>query len=119
MISGINSTYDIAKQKANIQKAEKNVENFENKLNTALNTEKKEEIEKAAKEFETYFIGYMYKEMRKTIDDSNSLIPKSQAQKTFEDMLVDEYAKNSTLSGGIGLAKMMVEQMTKNMSEEV
>ena len=78
------------------------------------NTKDDRELMSACREFEAYFIQMMLREMRKTIDTSNSLIPKSNAEKIFEDMLDEEYANIAAKQGdGMGLAQTMYNQMKR------
>lgn len=74
------------------------------------------ELMDACKEFEAYFIKQLLSEMKKTINESDeeSLFSKSQSEKIFEDMLDDEYAKNASQGQGIGIAKMLYKQMSRN-----
>ncbi|MFV0441121.1 MAG: rod-binding protein [Lachnospirales bacterium] len=72
-----------------------------------------EELKEACKEFESYFLQTVMKEMRKTIpEDENSLIKKSQGEKIFTDMLDEEYAKMSAEQNTVGLADMLYKQMS-------
>lgn len=70
-------------------------------------------VREAAKQFESYFLSYMIKAMRKTVEKSD-LIGQSKGEEIFQSMLDDETAKNMTESGGIGLADMMVEELRNN-----
>jgi flagellar protein FlgJ len=71
----------------------------------------------ACQEFEQYFIDTMFKEMRKTVSRSeNSLIPTSPAEDYFQQMLDEEYSKQATNAGGIGLAKFLYAQLSAGQS---
>ena len=75
-----------------------------------------EELMKACKEFEAYFVEQMFKGMEKTVmkaDDSDSST--SMYTDYFGDMQTQEYAKVATEQGnGIGLANQLYEQMKRN-----
>jgi flagellar protein FlgJ len=71
-------------------------------------------IQDAAEAFESYFIQIMLREMRRTIPDEGGLIPTSQAERVFTEMLDEEIAKEAARSGGIGLAQVIVNQMTRD-----
>ena len=79
-----------------------------------------EELMKACKEFEAYFVEQIFKGMEKTImkaEDEDSST--SMYQEYFGDMQVQEYAKAATeqTNGngtGIGLANQLYEQMKRN-----
>ncbi|MDR3091747.1 MAG: rod-binding protein [Clostridiales bacterium] len=92
---------------------EQRAKSFEEALQTARTREDDAGLKEACFEFESYFIQTMFREMRKTIDDSHSLLPKSNAENIFTDMLDEEYSKNLAKSGGIGLAKMLYSQISK------
>ena len=71
------------------------------------------ELMAAAKEFETYFIQMMFRAMRDTVDSSNSLIPRSQTEEVFQDMLDEKKARAAVEGGsGVGLAQQIFRQMT-------
>ncbi len=81
-----------------------------------LMAEDDEELRNACEQFEEYFINLMFKEMQKTVmkdDSENSMFKESQAESIYKDFLYQEYAKNMTAAGGIGLADQMYEQMQK------
>ena len=87
-------------------------ESFERALNTAVENREDAEIMRAAREFESYFLQMMLKEMRKTVP-RDGLFPKSRAEEIFEGMLDEETAKNAADAGGIGLAQLIYDQMTR------
>ncbi|MDF2821743.1 MAG: hypothetical protein K0R15_2184 [Clostridiales bacterium] len=92
------------------------------KLNNTLikDTAKLEdkELMDACREFEAYFIKQMYSAMKSTIDEAeeDSLFGKSNGQKIYEDMLDDEYTTNASKGQGIGIAKMLYQQMSRNQN---
>jgi flagellar protein FlgJ len=76
-----------------------------------------DELMNVCKEFESYFIEQMFKEMQKSVPKSesgdsstNSLVD------YFKDNLVQEYAKNASDQGNYGLAQNLYEQMKRNYS---
>ncbi len=75
-----------------------------------------EELMKACKEFEAYFVEQIYKGMEKTImksEDGDSAT--SMYKSYFGDMQTQAYAKAATEQGdGIGLAKELYQQMKRN-----
>ena len=70
----------------------------------------KTEIRKAAEEFEGIFISQMLGHMFKGME-SNPLFGGGQAENIYRDLLVDEYGKQMTGSGGIGLADSIERQL--------
>ncbi|MCL2015711.1 MAG: rod-binding protein [Defluviitaleaceae bacterium] len=80
----------------------------------AMTPQELAEIQYAAEAFESYFLQIMLREMRNTIPDDNGFIPRSQAERIFTDMLDEQIAREATTAGGIGLATMIVQQMTRD-----
>jgi len=76
--------------------------------------EERRAIQEAAEAFESYFLQIMLREMRKTIPDDGGIIPTSQAERIFTEMLDEEIAKEAARSGGIGLAQTIIQQMTRD-----
>ncbi len=82
---------------------------------TAMTTEEKQ-IMNAAKEFESYFIYMLMKEMRKTIPKTG-LMDGGRAEEVFTDMLDEEMGRNMAKEsvGGIGIAKMIYDQLSRTL----
>ncbi|MFK5927015.1 MAG: rod-binding protein [Desulfuromusa sp.] len=70
-----------------------------------------EKLKEAAQQFEAIFIQQMYKEMRKTIPD-DGLIQRGNADDIYVQLQDMEAAKITAQQGGIGLAELMVQQLT-------
>jgi flagellar protein FlgJ len=79
-----------------------------------MSAEELQAVHYAAETFESYFIQIMLREMRRTIPDEGGLIPKSQAERIFTEMLDEEKSKEMARAGGIGLADVIVRQMTRD-----
>lgn len=80
-----------------------------------------DELMEACKEFEAYFTEQMFKEMQKTVDvwkDDESSGSSSQYKDYAMETLMQEYASSSSEGEGIGLAKMLYEQMKINYNIE-
>lgn len=86
------------------------VEDFKEKFEAAAKQKDEEGLREAAREFESYFIGIMLKQMRKTVIEGG-LIEKSESRKHFESMLDDEYAKLLAKDEGIGLGSAIYDAM--------
>jgi len=76
--------------------------------------DERQAIQEAAEAFESYFIQIMLREMRNTLSDDDGLIPRSTAERIFTEMLDEEIAKEAARGGGIGLAQVIVQQMTRD-----
>ena len=67
---------------------------------------------KAAREFETLFVGMMLKSMRETVG-KDMLAGKGQGEEIYRSMLDQEYAKAVAEQGGLGLARMIEAQLIR------
>ncbi len=90
--------------------------------NTSINTDADytnatdEELMEACKGFEAYFLEQMFKEMWKTIPESEDEdSTTSQLTEYFEENMIQELAKTSTDTNSLGLAQMLYEQMKRTM----
>jgi Rod binding domain-containing protein len=73
-----------------------------------------QKLTKVSRDFESIFLGYMLKAMRDTVPKAD-LLDNSQEHDIFISMHDDEIAKNLSQAGGIGLGKMMVDQLKKTL----
>ena len=76
-----------------------------------LDEKKKAQINKATREFESIFVGYLLKTMRSTV-------PKSDSEEGFGADILDgmfdvEMASHISRNGGLGIGKMLYRQMTE------
>ena len=69
------------------------------------------ELREVCEEFEALFVKMMLDSMRRTLSD-DTLIPKNQGEKLFEDELYSEYAVSISRTANLGLADMMYSQLT-------
>ncbi len=63
-------------------------------------------------EFESIFVKMMLKEMRKTVDKTDSLISGGFAEDIYRDMLDDEYSKTMAKTAHFGLADLLYRQLS-------
>ncbi len=84
---------------------------LEAKLNSDLETSSDQELMDVCKSFESYFVEQMFKEMRKTVSDTEE---DNEYLNYFGDMLYQEYADEVTESGDMGIAQMLYESMKRN-----
>lgn len=71
----------------------------------------KDDLKKAAQEFESYFISYMLKEMRKTIP-ADSLFGGGRGEEIYRSFQDEELAKSMVESGGIGLSDIIIRDLS-------
>ncbi len=71
-----------------------------------------EELMEACKSFESYLLEQVFKGMEKTIikdeEEENDYLAQ------FGDKLYEEYAKNASENGSIGIAQLLYESMKRN-----
>jgi len=69
-----------------------------------------EEIKKVSEDFESVFLGQMLQAMVPEPED-NPLFGGNDGDETFRNMMVEEYAKTISASGGIGIASHVQQQL--------
>ncbi len=119
----VNSFGNIGAQNSNLanQYVENNkAEDFQSLLEKAKNSDTEDEVlQEACKEFESYFLQTVMKEMRKTIPENDQFIKKGQGEKIFTDLLDQQYAEMSAEQNTVGLANMLYKQMSHKGKEIV
>ena len=79
-----------------------------------------DELMDACKQFEAYFLEQMFKEMMKTIPESDETSSSnSQLMDYYKDEMVQQIASDSTEQNSLGLAQMLYEQMKRNYNLEL
>ncbi len=74
-----------------------------------------DELMDACKKFEAYFIEQMFKEMVKTVPQSEESSGSMTSLKDYvKDSLVQEIAESSSGQDNLGLAQMLYDQMKRN-----
>ena len=71
-------------------------------------------LEKAAQQFESVFIGMMLKSMRQAQDTVGGGLFDNDASKQFRDMADAKLAQDMGGKGTLGIAKAMVDYMSRN-----
>jgi Rod binding domain-containing protein len=75
--------------------------------------DKKSKLFEQCQEFESIFVKMMLKEMRNSVDKSNSLVSGGWAEDIYSDMLDDEYSKTLAKNAGFGLADELYKQLAQ------
>ena len=101
-----------------------NTSALSSKLNSAAaKTATDDELMDVCKQFESYLLEQVYKNMQKTVKwDEDDDDPNGQLVDFFKDQTIQEIAKMSTEQSSVGLAQMLYDQMKVNMgitSEEL
>ncbi len=68
------------------------------------------ELENASKQFESLLLNFMIREMRATVPES-TLFPPSMAEEIFTDMMDEQIAGEMAQNGGIGISRMIFNQL--------
>jgi flagellar protein FlgJ len=74
-------------------------------------------LREAAQEFESLFIQQLFKEMRKSVSDSD-LFGDRDAEKTFQSMLDEEMSIKLSKGGGIGLSDVIYKQLVNFVAKD-
>jgi Rod binding domain-containing protein len=75
--------------------------------------DKKSKLYQECQEFESIFVKMMLKEMRNSVDKSNSLLDGGWAEDIYSDMLDDEYSKSIARNAGLGLSEQLYKQLSR------
>lgn len=102
--SYINNSLDTAKNKVE-------GDEFEKKLQNALDKNDEKELKKACQEFEGLMLNMLYKQMKATVPKS-SLIPEDRGKEIFESMLDDKIIEEASKSSSLGLSDVLYKQLS-------
>lgn len=111
-ISGLNSYNDYYSGLA----ANSNAQALSNKINSTGNTTDDDRLMEVCKEFESYLLEQVFKNMEKTImkdDEGDSTT--SQLVDYFKDQTIQELSSQATDQNSLGIAQMLYEQLCRNM----
>ena len=75
-------------------------------------------LQKVSKDFESIFLAYMLKTMRQSVDKEDGLVEESQGEQIFGEMRDEELSKNMANAGGIGLSRLLVEQLKQTIETQ-
>lgn len=112
-ISGLTSPYtEYATQTA----SQANADKLKKVAQSDYTNSTDDELMGACKEFESYFLEQVFKEMWKTVGkEESSDQPTSNLLEFFKDSTIQELASQSTEKDSLGLAQMLYEQMKRNI----
>lgn len=111
-LSSISSFYNSQITEENKSKTAAGISNLKN---ADLSNATDDELMDACKQFESYFLEQIFKEMKKTVPESEySSNATSSMMDYMEDSLLQEYASQATETNSLGLAQTLYEQMKRN-----
>lgn len=91
---------------------------LEGELKTGYKGATDEELMDACKQFEAYFLEQMFKAMQKTVPNYSTdgmSGSSSSLMDYYKEQMIQKVAEESTEQNSLGLAKMLYEQMKRNM----
>ena len=111
-VSGLTSVYsDYASEKASQAQADRMKKIAGNASNEATD----DELMDVCKQFESYFLEQVFKQMWKTVDTQEGDSSTSNLVGYFKDATIQELASQNTEKNSLGLAQMLYEQMKRNI----
>jgi len=84
-----------------------------NQISTKLPPQQVARIQKAAQDFEAMALGQMLAPMFETVDASKGAFGGGSGEQAWQPMMVNELGKQMAKSGGVGLARPVMEQMLR------
>jgi len=97
-----------------------NTESVEQRLQQMSTKDVQEEqqaLKKATEDFEAIFLTMMFKNMRNTVPEGG-LTEKSFGRGIYEEMQDEKMAEDISASGGVGLAKELYQQLSRQRGYE-
>jgi len=88
---------------------------FKKIMEDSLKSGDTEKLKKVCEDFEAIFVNMMLKSMRGTVGESD-FIKKSHAREMFETMLDEEMSNKISAGEGIGIAKMLYNNLNEKGS---
>ena len=82
-------------------------------ISTTLPPQQVARIQKAAQDFEAMALGQMLAPMFETVDASKGAFGGGSGEEAWKPMMVNEIGKQMAKSGGMGLARPVMEQMLR------
>ncbi|HWQ30832.1 MAG TPA: rod-binding protein [Negativicutes bacterium] len=118
MIDSINSgnnIIDYGTIKGKTQEAKQG--EFQSALDKAIGEKDGKKLKETCMDLEAVFINMMFSQMRSTVQ-KDELFGGGYAEDMYQDMLYEKYADEASKSGGIGIADMLYQQLSKGMNKE-
>jgi len=81
------------------------------------NLDGEENLKKVCSQFEAIFLSYLFRQMKKTIPESGFL-KEEFSSKIYEEEFYDTLAEKVAEAGGLGLAKILFNQLKNRIKEK-
>jgi flagellar protein FlgJ len=75
----------------------------------------KARLREATQQFEAFFVGYLLKQMRKGVDERGGVLPPSEGEKIFRDMMDDEVARAVSVTSRMGIADLLYSELAPTL----
>lgn len=111
---GSNSIINNAQAQTDTLKGKAADDDFEKRLQGAVNKNDDKELKKVCKDFESIMLSLMYKQMRATVPKSD-LIPEDEGSEIFQSMLDDDLMQEASKANGIGLGDILYKQLSRQL----
>ena len=85
------------------------------KIAEAKYVKKEKQLKSAAAGFESYFLDSLFKEMRKTVPEDESVKDDAHQQQTFQDMMDQKVADTVSKRGDFGIGAMLYKQLANTL----
>jgi len=115
-ISSINGYGEDIIKNAYFQAEDIQSDDFEKILEQARKDKDDEKLKEACRELETVFVNMIFKRMRATVPQGG-LVQENMGQEIFQSMLDEELAQKASDGEGIGIAKMLYNQLSKSQDK--
>ncbi|MEA1960975.1 MAG: rod-binding protein [Bacillota bacterium] len=92
-------------------------DSFQKQLNTAMDEKNQKKLYTTCQELESVFLNKAIEAMRATIPQGG-LFEKSFATETFESMLFEEYSKEVSQTGSLGIADILYKQLSQQITSK-
>ena len=106
--------FNIAEAIPMIQEQATTEKDFDRIIRELTKEKKEQELKAACQELEAVFINKVMDAMRATVVHSD-LIKRGFAEDVWESMLYEQYAKEISKTGTIGLAQILYKQLSANL----
>jgi len=111
-ISSLQLNADFQKQMMS-KVEESQTKDFDTIFKKAAEKQDDKALKDACVQLEAYMLSQVFKQMKKSMVSEDSLIPKGDYEKTFEDYKVSNKCDTMAKAGGIGLADTLYRQMKR------
>lgn len=119
-ISSLGSTYLTGTATNALNQTDQTSSKISGLAGSSLKGSTDDELMDVCKQFESYFVEQVFKEMKKTIPQNTDMSNSSQSLiDYFGDNLIQEYAAESTEQNSLGLAQTLYEQLKRNVASEL